>query len=234
MTRLSDNVQCHKSYINQTFDGYDFSFACLDFCDFSNAVFRNCSFRGAKARKSIFTDAVFQNVDFVFSDFSCADLRRSIFTNADFFYANLTGADLSDASFKIEALDGAILHNTLGLPTLDSCCPAEGEFTGYKAVGNYLVKLLIPADAKRASYLVDKCRCNKAVVLEIQDIDTDAPSSTTVTYSNRDRTFEYKVGQTVCVSGYDDNPQNGSSPAIHFFRNRQDAVWYWHMYIKKI
>ena len=71
-----------------------------------------------------------------------------------------------------EEIEIKYLFNTEDYPLV---CPEEGEFIGYK-IGysndcNYepcIITLLIPADAKRSSAFGNKCRCNKAKVLEIK------------------------------------------------------------------
>ena len=106
-------------------------------------------------------------------------------------------------------------------------CPEEGSFIGFKkavyADKYYIVKLKIPADALRSSATSRKCRCNKAKVLEIQNID-GSKANIDVVHSIYDPSFQYKTGQIVEEPKYDDNRFNVCSKGIHFFINRQEAV----------
>ena len=87
------------------------------------------------------------------------------------------------------------------------------------------MKLQIPEDAKRSSATGRKCRCDKAIVLEIQNMD-GTPSETGYCISQYDNNFEYRVGQTVCVDNFCEDRWQECAPGIHFFINRQEAVDY--------
>ena len=88
-----------------------------------------------------------------------------------------------------------------------------------------IVKFGIPADALRCSATGRKCRCSKAKVISITNIDgTDA--NVDYATSIRDSTFIYKVGETVKVDDFDTNRCNECSTGIHFFITRQEAVDY--------
>lgn len=88
---------------------------------------------------------------------------------------------------------------------------------------DYIVKLEILADALRSSATSRKCRCNKAKVLEIQNID-GSKANIDVVHSTYDSSFQYKTGQIVEEPKYDNNRFNECSKGIHFFINRQKAV----------
>ena len=87
------------------------------------------------------------------------------------------------------------------------------------------MELEILSDAKRVSATGRKCRCDKAKVLSIQNID-GTPSVMTNVASDRDSKFIYKVGEIVTVDDFDENRWNECSTGIHFFINRQEAVNY--------
>ena len=104
-------------------------------------------------------------------------------------------------------------------------CPHEGEFIGWKKCrGEKIVKLLIPADAKRSSALSKKCRCNRAVVLDITD-RKGTREETAV--SGHDSRFVYRKGETVCVPNFDEDRFNECAPGIHFFMDKEDAENYY-------
>lgn len=123
-------------------------------------------------------------------------------------------------------LRGADLRGATNVPYVPMTCPDEGEYTAYKKVrGDYIVVLSIPSDAKRSSASGRKCRCNKANVIRIENLDGSVTDVSTV-YSSYDDSFKYKVGETVTVENFDTDRWNECAPGIHHFMNRQEAVNY--------
>ena len=162
-----------------------------------------------------------------FADLRFADLRGTDLKNAD-----LRGADLSDANLKGADLRGADLRyadltsietnmNTIGY---NLACPEKGSFIGYKKANGCIVELLILEDSKRSSATTMKCRCDKAKVLDIEDIKTGLKVQ--VVRSNYDFNFVYKVGEIVSVENFDNNRWDECSTGIHFFVNKENALNY--------
>lgn len=149
------------------------------------------------------------------------DNMKADFSNQDLSYANLL-ADLRCANFSNADLSGT--KNIMYIPMV---CPEEGSFIGFKKAvygdKDYIVKLEIPADALRSSATSRKCRCNKAKVLEIQNVD-GSKANIDVVHSTYDSLFQYKAGQIVEEPNFDDNRFNECSKGIHFFINRHEAV----------
>ena len=104
-------------------------------------------------------------------------------------------------------------------------CPTDGSFIGWKKASGYVVKLQIPEDARRSSAGGEKCRCDKAYVAEIQNVDGTKADIEAI-HSNYDNNFVYAVGATVEVSDFDDDRWNECAPGIHFFIDRRAAVEY--------
>ena len=103
-------------------------------------------------------------------------------------------------------------------------CPEKGSFIGFKKVcGDLIVELEITADALRSSATGRKCRCSKAKVLSITNID-GTESDIDSARSLWDPDFAYTVGETIEVSNFDTNRWNECAPGIHFFISRQEAV----------
>lgn len=153
-----------------------------------------------------------------------ADLRGADLSGADLSGANLSGADLSIANLRGADLSVANLRGAdLNYPI---ACPEEGSFVAFKKCrDNAIVKLLIPEDAKRCSATSRKCRCNKAIVLSIEDTNGHIMELDCVA-SIHDQTFIYKVGETVSVCDFDENRWNECAPGIHFFITRKEAINY--------
>lgn len=142
---------------------------------------------------------------------------------------------LSDTS-AVESWDvgslGDASHMFRGTPVeknpldamIPAACPEKGCFTGWKKCqGNRIVKLLIPADARRSSAIGRKCRCDKAVVSEILGPHNEKLSCASSRYNS---TFVYRKGETVFASGFDEDRFAECAPGIHFFMERQEAENY--------
>ena len=151
------------------------------------------------------------------------DHKHWIYENCDGWEkmkANLCGANLFGADLR-----GADFGRAENIPFIPFACPDTGSFIAYKKASGYIVKLQIPEDAKRLSATNRKCRCDKAQVLEIQNLDGTTADVTEVR-SNYDKNFIYKVGKTASVDNFDEDRWNECSKGIHFFINRQEAVNY--------
>jgi hypothetical protein len=162
------------------------------------------------------------------ADLSGANLRGANLLGADLRGANLYGADLSGANLFSASLRGADLRGAdlrgadlrdadlsgADLPNF-SLCPEEGDFIGWKKVsGQSVIKLLIPASARRTSSLVGrKCRAEFVVVLEGEG------------YSLRGD-LHYKTGETVYPDKYDPDIRIECTSGIHFFITRKEAEEY--------
>ena len=154
---------------------------------------------------------------------------RADLVGADLGGANLGGADLGGAYLGGAYLGGADLGGAKNADyaiALTRILP-DGDIIGWKKCqpnGDkmVLVKLSIPADAKRSSAFGRKCRCERAVVLEIigakegvtHDHDTNAD-------------FFYRVGETVKPNKpfCEDFTQECAS-GIHFFITKLEAERY--------
>ena len=147
-----------------------------------------------------------------------ADLSRANLFRADLSWADLSGADLSGANYIEKA-------KNLFYPI---ACPEIGAFVGWKKAKvktsghECIVKLEITEDAVRSSAAGRKCRCSKATVLEIQDLEGNVLEQAAV--SDRDENFHYIPGTVVSVSDFDENRWNECSTGIHFYITREEAV----------
>ena len=196
---LSEILKKHKMWLNNEKGG-------------ERANLRGADLRGADLR---FTDLRF--ADLRGTDLRFTDLRFADLINADLRDANLRGADLRYANLNnIETNMNTIGYNL--------ACPEKGSFIGYKKANGCIVELLILDDSKRSSATTMKCRCDKAKVLDIEDIETGLKVQ--VVRSNYDFNFVYKVGEIVSVDNFDNNRWNECSTGIHFFMNKENALNY--------
>ena len=152
-------------------------------------------------------------------------LSNSDLIGADLTYANLRRANLRRADLKSADLSNADLRGAKNVPFIPFVCPDFGSFIGFKKANDKVIALEIPEDAKRCSATTRKCRCNKAKVLGIYDINHNLLNDTIVA-SNRDNNFLYIVGETVTVDNFDEDRWNECSTGIHFFINFEEAARY--------
>lgn len=164
------------------------------------------------------------------ADFSYCDLHSANLHNVDLRYANLCYANLCDADLHKANLRNADLHNAnllkaKNVPYFPMVCPEEGDFIGWKKASDRIIKLHIPEDALRSSSTTRKCRCSKAEVMEIYNLDGTIAEERQVA-SSRDSSFVYEIGKTVEVKDFDTNRWKECATGIHFFLNRQEATDY--------
>ena len=161
------------------------------------------------------------------ANLSRANLSRANLSRADLSGANLSRANLSRANLSRANLSRDNVCEVKGLPPI--CCPEKGSFVGFKKcpglLGDCIVELEITEDALRSSATTRKCRCSKAKVLSITNLD-GSPYDENRVFSKRDPSFEYAVGKTIEVSEFDTDRWNECSSGIHFFITREEAMRY--------
>ena len=184
---------------------------------------------GANLRGANLGDANLGGANLGGANLGDANLGGANLGGANLRGANLGGANLGDANLGGANLRGAnlgdaYLRGAKEIPYIPFACPSDGAFIGWKKVRGHLIKLEIPEDAKRCSATSNKCRCDKAMVLSITDIDTGAERKH-ITNTNYAKTT-YTVGKVVYPDTFDENRWNECSNGIHFFINKQDAINY--------
>ena len=161
---------------------------------------------GAKLSRADLYGAKLYGADLSGADLSGAKLSRADLSRADLYGANLYGANLSGA--KNAELG---IAQTRILP--------DGDLIGWKKCkGGVIVKLAIPAAAKRSHAFGRKCRAEFADVLEVIGASSGV--------SSHDNKTEYRVGCRVAADRFDENWQEECSGGIHFFITRIEAENY--------
>ena len=222
----------HANLSNANLRSSDLCCANLSHADLSNANLHSSDLCYANL-----THVNLRNADLQFSYLKNANLRKSNLTygslrfaflsNVDLTGANLRGADLCETTLIGAKLDGVITDGeTQGFNLI---CPEEGSFIGWKKAkavvnGYVLVKLLIPADAKRSSGTTNKCRASKAKVLEMTLIETGERVSHA--YSIMHINFQYRTGEYAYPDSFDENRWDVCSNGIHFFMTKDEAIAY--------
>ena len=203
--------------------GADLAGAYLRGANLRDADLAGANLRGANLRDAYLRGANLRGADLADANLRGANLRGADLVGANLRGANLRGADLVGANLRGANLRGADYSEYTSF--LSSQCPIEGSFIGWKKCGRYIVKLKICEDADRSSSTSLKCRCSKAEVLEIQNLDGSRAGITEIC-SDYNKGFIYKVGETVEVKDFDKCRWNECSNGIHFFIDRNVAVAY--------
>ena len=160
------------------------------------------------------------------SDLSGSDLRDSDLRDSDLSGSDLSGSDLSDSNLSYSDLRGSNLSDSnlryaknADLAIAKTRILPEGQLIGWKKCMNgVIVKLQIPAKAKRSHAFGRKCRAEYAKVLQIFGAD--------VAISQHDQKTQYVKGETVYPDSFSDNWQEECAPGIHFFITRSEAENY--------
>ena len=235
-SNLEDVLKAHERWLNEA-EGWSEN----DRADFSGTNLYRADLHGLPLCYALMDDA----------DLSYADLHGANLQNASLYHANLRGANICDTNMKYANLYmadlrnaillGANLHDAclyeadlngaIDIPFIPMACPDTGEFIAWKKCivpddmcRSVIVKLLIPADAKRSSATGRKCRADKAIVLGIETLNGE-PSKWHNAYSMYNSDFVYTVGKTVTpIKPFCENRFDECSSGIHFYVNREEAV----------
>ena len=226
---LATILENHLHWLREDCDGWENMKADLSDTDLSYADLSSADLRSANLRYADLSSANLRSANLRYADLSSANLRSADLRSADLSSANLRSADLSYADLSSANLSSADLSSAENVPFVPYACPDFGMFIGFKkayfSCKPYIVVLEIPEDAKRLSSTGRKCRCDKAKVLEIQNID-GSKADVEFVCSQYDSSFHYKVGEIVSVDDFCEDRWNECSQGIHFFINRQEAVEY--------
>ena len=179
--------------------------------------------RGADLRDANLRGANLYRADLRGANLSDADLRRADLYGANLSDANLYRADLYRADLRGADIPDETMAQIKRVRPF-AVCPETGTFIAWKKGGrNSIIKLQVPASALRTSSLVGrKCRCDKAKVLAIWDVDGNKLHECGGWRDTTPR-FQYTVGEYAVADKYDDDPRVECSHGIHFFITRAEA-----------
>src|SRR5574344_163186 len=195
--------------------------ACLVNADLQGASLNDADFddvvlSGANLAEASLENASLERANLYGANLSCANLRGVDLAFADLAFTELTDTDLKDANLKGVDLNLVDLRGAKNVPYIPLACPSDGAFIAWKKINNCLIKLEIMEDSKRSSATTTTCRCDKAKILSIMDLNTKKE----IVYKQH----TYKAGD-IMTDDFDDNRWNEcSNNGIHFFINKQDAI----------
>ena len=175
--------------------------------DLRGANLEGANLRGANLYGANLEGAYLRGAYLTGANLEGANLMRANLRGADLYGANLTEADLYGAKFDEKYMI-----------SLTSITP-EGVLTGWKKCrNNIIVKLQIPAKAKRSNATGRKCRAEYVKVLEVYGDE--------VGISQHNNATGYHKGKIVKCDKWDDNRWEECSGGIHFFITREEAERY--------
>ena len=179
----------------------------------TEAVKQKANLRSADLRSADLRSADLRSADLRSADLSSANLSSANLRSADLRSANLRSADLSSANLRFAKNADLAIAKTRIVP--------EGAIIGWKKCrDDKIVKLLIPAEAKRSHAFGRKCRAEFAEVLEITKGKRQLKSA----QSTYDDDFVYRVGATVKpVNAFSEEWTEECASGIHFYITKIEA-----------
>jgi uncharacterized protein YjbI with pentapeptide repeats len=189
----------------------------VEHCVKNNICLNYASLNGASLNWASLDGASLNGASLNGASLNWASLKWASLERASLKWASLDGASLEMALLNGALLNGASLngasynHLTIGITMV---CPATGSYECWKKCDDgVLVKLLVPAAAKRSSATTRKCR---AEFVDVLDGEGKTEYKGHITY--------YKKGERVYpFNGFDENRWNECAAGIHHFVNKEDA-----------
>lgn len=216
--KLKEILERHRKWLNNEDGGERANLRGTDL--------REIDLRGVDLRLAYLSEADLRGANLCGANLYGAYLCGANLCGANLCGAYLCGANLRGANLRGANLWGANLCGAKSIPFVPLVCPERGEFVGFKKIGEYIVELLIPTNAKRCSATTRKCRASYAKVVSLTTLSGEPVKTNSVTNTGYSPNIVYKVGELVYPDAFDDNRWNECSHGIHFFINRQEAVEY--------
>ena len=232
---FDEMVDKHEKWIKGLIFGYNR--LLLSNYNLSNLKIKDKNLTYIAFYKCLLSNVVFENCDLKYADIKDSKIINTNFINCNlsyggFLYDEFLNSDLSTCNIKKSHFNVTPFINTT-MPDYPMVCPEKGRFVGYKKVCDindyskyYILKLEILEDAKRSSATSNKCRCDKVKVLEIQNLDGRIAENITKAESFYNDKFIYELGKIAEEPKFDECRWNECTAGIHFFMNREEAVYY--------
>jgi len=197
-----------------TYDGADLREAYLREANLRGANLSGANLYGANLSGANLSGAYLYGANLRGANLSGAYLREANLRGANLSGANLYGADLSGAN-----LSGANLESAYGIKGT-YVAPETGGFTAWKKCKNaVIVKLRIPAKAKRSNATGRKCRAEFVKVLQVFGAKEG------LSMHDNGKTV-YRKGETVHCDTWCEDRWTECGGGIHFFMTREEAENY--------
>jgi hypothetical protein len=211
--------------------GANLSSADLSRADLSSADLYGANLSRANLSRADLYGANLSRADLYGANLSSANLSRANLSSADLYGANLSSADLSSAdlygaNLSRADLSSADLYGAKNIEWADAVTRIipDGDIIGWKKCNEGIVKLLIPAKAKRSNATGRKCRAEYAV--DKGHFTFNGKLTKKNFTSTFDGDFVYEVGATIKPNSWDENRWAECSSGVHFFITRFEAENY--------
>ena len=216
------------SFKGQNLSGADFNGADLEGATFIDAILVSTNFEGANLKNTDFSCANAWGANFNETNcqnalFLSANLTEASFEGADLDGASFVQANLTEANLQDTNIITAEFDNTIGIYPV---CPDTGSFTGWTLAedskGNdFLIKAMVPWQAKRSSGTTRKCRTNKLYIDKIFTINgEDVPKS----FRLKNRDIKTAVGESLVDDDYEIDRFKISSSDLYFWISKEEAL----------
>lgn len=216
------------SFKGQNLTGANFEGANLEGACFIDAILVSTNFEGANLKNTDFScanawDANFNETNCKDALFLSANLTEASFEGADLDGASFAQANLTEANLQDTNIITAEFDNTVGIYPV---CPSDGSFTGWTLAedskGNdFLIKAMVPWQAKRSSGTTRKCRTNKLYIDKIFTINgEDVPKS----FRLKNRDIKTAVGESLVDDDYEIDRFKVSSTDLYFWISKEEAL----------
>jgi hypothetical protein len=220
----------YADFYRMDLSGTDFHGANLFSSNFREATANTCNFRETNLNNSNFDKGVACECDFYGSSARMSSFFRTKLDKCVFAMTDLSNSDFLEASLRKSVFCGCPLSGVKNIPVFIPTYLPEGDFIGWvKVIGeneNYIIKIKVLNDSKRTRGMGDICRCDKALVLSIQDLEGNELDVEEIEYHDRTGTMVFRKQEVVeCEHWYPgrwDDCQSG----ITFFIDRQSAMLY--------
>ncbi len=167
----------------------------------------------------------------VLFEYECKDntilktLEEAVKDNANLKNANLENAYLKNANLENANLENANLdtEHISKIKHIFQIIPEIGQFVAWKKASGQVIKIQIPAKAKRTCNLINrKCRAEFVKTLAIQNMDGSKSGITNVKGDHDNKTI-YEVGKITKADSFNDDMKKDCTHGIHFFISRKEA-----------
>jgi len=196
--------------------------ANLSRANLSEADLCGADLRGATLREANLSGATLRGANLSGANLSRATLSEADLRGANLYGANLYGATLSEADLRGANLRGADLRRAQHVPPLIaaqlSILPSGTVIGWKKCCDGVLVRLSIPAGARRSNATGRKCRAEWVEVLDV--IGSQHAGQAWSLYR---RDFVYRVGERVACDHWEEDRWVECGGGIHFYLTREEA-----------
>jgi len=211
-------------FMHSDLSGANLSFADLSGADLMDAVLKNANLKRTRLSCADLSRANLEGADLEAADLWAAylpgaNLAHTELWNTELLEAELPGANLTGANVESAKLARTTLTKAMIDPLSSarmSIVPEAGEYVGWVGgEGGVVIKILVPAEARRSNAAGRVCRAEFATVLEVIGGDVGVTEGPPI--------IEYRVGETVRGGRWDDDRWNEDGGGVPHYITRIEA-----------